>query len=69
MRGSPPSTHGSIGWTPPSRHGSGMDDQSESVGEKPDRIAAILDDKYRHQAKTLDALERRLRDLERAARR
>jgi hypothetical protein len=44
-----------------------LDHQIESVGETLDRIAGILNDKYRHQEKTLDEHERRLRDLERAA--
>jgi chromosome segregation ATPase len=41
-----------------------MERQLESLGDKLDRIAGNLDEKFRHQQKTLGEHENRLRDLE-----
>ena len=45
-----------------------MERQLESLGDKLDRIAGSLDDKFQHQQKTLHEHENLLRDLEANAR-
>jgi len=44
------------------------DRKVESLGEKLDRIAGILDDKYVHQQTALDEHQKRITDIEHAAR-
>ena len=44
------------------------DRKVESLGEKLDRIAGILDDKFVHQQKALDEHQKRITDIEHAAR-